>query len=77
MAQKKLKLIPAAKLKSGKASIIDGSDNPGPMFRVEGAAEPEHVCGACGKVLLIGMRPGQMSDIVLRCSCGAYNAGNT
>lgn len=77
MAQRKLRLIPAAKINPKTMSIMDGTDNPGPSMRVEGASDPQHVCGACGKVLLIGMGPGQVSGVVLRCECGAYNAGNT
>lgn len=75
--RKKLKLIPAAKVNPKAMTIFDGSANPGPFAHVEGSDDPEHVCGACGKVLLIGMQPGQFTGIVLRCECGAYNDGNT
>jgi hypothetical protein len=30
-------------------------------------------CGACGRVLLDGVAPGQVKEVVVRCSCGAYN----
>jgi hypothetical protein len=62
--RKKLKLIPAAKVNPKAITIFDGSANPGPFAHVEGSDDPEHVCGACGKVLLIGMQPGQFTGIV-------------
>ena len=58
-------------------AILVISESPGAFLKVEGVDDPEHVCGGCGKVLLIGMQPGQMSGVVLRCPCGAYNDGST
>ena len=44
---------------------------PGAGFA--GAGDADLVCGACGAVLASKMYPGQITGVVLRCSCGAYN----
>jgi hypothetical protein len=76
MTRIKLKLIPAAKVDPKKMTILDGSELPpgDALMRTEGKTDPEHVCGACGKTLLIGCEPGSIQGGgALRCSCGAYN----
>ena len=51
----------------------EGSE--GPLFKGE-ATDVQWLCGACGKVLVDGVEPGRISQVVLRCTCGAYNDGS-
>ena len=41
--------------------------------RIEGTGDTNYICGSCGKTLAEGMGEGQMQNIVLKCSCGAFN----
>jgi DNA-directed RNA polymerase subunit RPC12/RpoP len=44
----------------------------GPVF--QGSAETSYVCGRCGHVLLKGVGPGHIQNMVIKCKpCGAYN----
>jgi hypothetical protein len=42
-----------------------------PAFK--GTGGTDYSCGACGAVLIEGSEPGQVSSMVLKCSCGAFN----
>jgi hypothetical protein len=76
MTTKKLKLIPIAKIKPDKMSILaQPSDAKGPLMVGEEATDPTYVCGSCGNPLLVGVAPGSLTDMVLHCKCGAYNEG--
>lgn len=78
-----LKLIPAAKIPKLEArglGILDADLPNGEtvIVRNEDETEPIYDCGSCGSPLLVGIQPGQMRDVVLRCSmCRAYNDGTT
>lgn len=74
--RRRLQLIPVAKVKPKKQSVLaqpEGAE--GPILRGESTGV-EWLCGACGKVLVEGMEPGQVSGVVLRCACGVYNDGS-
>lgn len=43
----------------------------GVAFRGHGAAD--YVCGQCGTLLAIGVRPGMFTSLALECGCGATN----
>ena len=34
----------------------------------------DQVCGGCGRVLIHGLELGQVTNLILRCPCGALNA---
>lgn len=34
----------------------------------------DYVCGACAAMLIVGMEPGQIANVVVMCAaCGAFN----
>jgi len=43
----------------------------GPCLR--GSADSNSWCGHCGRILLAGVDPARVSDVIFRCECGAYN----
>jgi hypothetical protein len=43
----------------------------GPCLRGPGTSELW--CGHCGKLLVEGIEPERVADVVFRCECGAYN----
>ena len=54
--------------------IIDHPHHMSVMIHVAHAVEPVWHCGSCGAPLMIGVQPGQILAIVLRCpACRAYN----
>jgi hypothetical protein len=44
---------------------------PGPCLR--GPGDDVLWCGHCGELLLDGVAPDRVVDVVFRCACGAYN----
>lgn len=72
--RRRLPLIPAAKIKRGTYSVLQMADEmEGPAFRGESSTPIEWTCGARDKVLTEGLIPGQVQNVVIRCTCGAYN----
>lgn len=56
----------------------DLSDSPvlnrlehGPCLR--GPGDVRLWCGHCGALLVDGIEPSRVADVVFRCACGAYN----
>jgi len=43
----------------------------GPCLRGSGTARLW--CGHCGKLLVEGVEPRRVAEVVFRCECGAYN----
>ena len=43
----------------------------GPCLR--GSGDRISWCGHCGAVLLEGVDPERVADLIFRCACGAYN----
>lgn len=41
--------------------------------KIKGEGEVNYVCGKCGETLAEAMNEGQISNLVLKCSCGAFN----
>jgi hypothetical protein len=75
--RKTLKTVPAEKIKKTTPMLDVSASADGVVpIRGEEAGGREHLCGVCGRVLLTGMRPGQVR-VVMRCPCGAYNDAKT
>jgi hypothetical protein len=68
---KKLRLLakPPDPTKSTVLDLKTLGDKPA----IKGPGGTDFTCGACGATLLEGVQPGQISGIVLKCSCGAFN----
>lgn len=43
----------------------------GPCLR--GPSDVRLWCGHCGALLVEGVEPSRVADVVFRCECGAYN----
>jgi len=52
------------------ATVLNRIDS-GPCLL--GPTEAISWCGNCGAVLLKGVDPTRVADIIFRCACGAYN----
>ncbi len=54
----------------GDATVLDRF-GAGPTLRGSG---PERLwCGHCGDLVLEGIDPATVADVIFRCHCGAYN----
>jgi hypothetical protein len=72
-----MSVIPAAKIKPKKQTILaQTEDAEGPIIQGETPTGTEWLCGSCEKLLVKDSDPGQISGVVLRCACGAYNDGS-
>jgi hypothetical protein len=69
--RRRLLVIPAAKVKPKKMIVMEMGDEG----RISGDPPSgiQWECGACGHLLADGLRPGQLTNVVMRCPCGAYN----
>jgi hypothetical protein len=54
----------------GTSPVLNRID-AGPCLR--GPGDVVLWCGHCGAVLVEGVEPGRVADVVFRCACGAYN----
>jgi len=52
------------------ATVLNRIDS-GPCLR--GSGESVSWCGHCGAILLRGVDPVRVADLIFRCECGAYN----
>lgn len=53
--------------------IVMVLDFKGPMMK--GTGSLNYVCGVCGDVMLEGIAPKQVQNIVIKCfGCGVYNS---
>jgi DNA-directed RNA polymerase subunit RPC12/RpoP len=68
-----LQVIPEPEAGTRSVFITDNTD-PDFIF-VQGSLEDiEYTCGNCGRVLMRGVAPGQVINVVLRCPrCGQFN----
>lgn len=68
-----LRVIPEPK-PGTRSVIISASTDPDFVF-MQGALEGiEFGCGNCGRILMRGVAPGQVVNVVLKCpSCGHFN----
>lgn len=64
----KLPIIP--KPAAGTRAVFQGKAKP----FIKGTGDINYLCGNCAEILLQGVRPDQVKNIVFRCpSCGSYN----
>lgn len=68
-----LKVVPMPL--EGTAVVLDCSANTGAALRGQG--EWNYTCGSCHKILLESITERQVLNVVLKCSCGAYNLSPT
>jgi hypothetical protein len=54
----------------GEATVLNTVDS-GPCLR--GSGTSISWCGNCGAILLDGVDPQRVVDVIFRCECGAYN----
>ena len=54
-----------------KDSAVLNRIQHGPCLR--GPGRLELWCGHCGELLVDGVDPRRVADVVFRCECGAYN----
>jgi hypothetical protein len=52
------------------ATVLNRIDE-GPCL--QGSGHSVSWCGNCGEVLLKGVDPSRVADVIFRCGCGAYN----
>ncbi len=72
----KLTLLTAEDVEDNRDSflIIESQNRETRVIIDVGDAEPVWECGSCGSALMVGVQPGQVRAIVLRCpTCRAYN----
>jgi hypothetical protein len=70
---KKLDLVDTELTDMTQQSIIRLTSPTGPAIKGEAATNEQWECGSCGRVLLEDLAPGQVTAVVVLCSCGAYN----
>lgn len=52
-------------------SVVLSRYGDGPCLRGPG---PQRLwCGHCGELVLEGIDPGRVAQVIFRCNCGAYN----
>jgi len=73
--KKRLRLVPATKVKKDMTVLTQTPDFEGPLIKGEAGNGREWLCGACSKPLMVDLEPGQVTDVILRCTCGVYNDG--
>ncbi|MBI4709182.1 MAG: hypothetical protein HY764_03205 [Candidatus Portnoybacteria bacterium] len=68
MQQIKLKVIPVPKEGSRAVMVLENNNK----IKGEGGAI-NLICGNCNSALVENINLGQISNIVIKCQCGAYN----
>jgi len=61
----------------GRSILTQVPGTPGPIVRGEGSRDSiDLLCGSCGRVLAKGIQTSLLTNVVLRCPCGAHNDTN-
>jgi hypothetical protein len=75
--QSDLRRIPDDQVDPDKHSILVAADEDGgPLMKGDGD-DTEYTCASCGRVLLAGVEPGQLTTVIIQCAgphgCSAYS----
>lgn len=72
--EKRLRVIPEPE-EGTRSVLVPTDDVVGPVINGPGGrGTTDQVCGSCGRVLIAGIAPSQVMEMVIRCpDCGSYN----
>ena len=70
MARYKMAVIPEP-APNTRSVLVCGPDLKGPLIKSGGSRD--YVCGRCNRTLLRHVARTQIQNILIRCTCGAFN----
>jgi DNA-directed RNA polymerase subunit RPC12/RpoP len=66
-------MVVIPKSAKGTKSVFRRTDEDGSVV-IRGPGKTQYVCGKCDAIILEGIGPHQVQDIIFECnSCGSYN----